>query len=189
MSNIRRDDVDRFFEYGLHVPSRTIYLGGESTDRKFAEAGVKALHLLGRQKDEPILILLNNPGGDEYHGLAVYDAICACKAHVTVRGYGHVMSMASWIMQAADTREMAPNATMMIHYGSWEYEGHSKDAMRWAREGDRLNRLMEDAYLCRIKEKHPKYTRSKLQLLLAHDSFINPKDSVDLGLADKVVGE
>lgn len=189
MSNIRRDDVDRFFEHGLHVPSRTIYLGGESTDRKFAEAAVKALHLLGRQKDEPVLILLNNPGGDEYHGLAVYDAIRSCKAHVTIRGFGHVMSMASWIMQAADTREMSANATMMIHYGSWEFDGHAKDSMRWAKEGDRLNKLMEDHYLERIKEKHPKYTRSKLQLLLAHDSFLTAKDAVVLGLADKIVGE
>lgn len=188
MSNIRRDDVDRFFEYGLDVPSRTIYLGGSCTEHKLAEAAVKSLHLLG-QKEENILILLNNPGGDEYHGLAIYDAISNCKAHVTVRGYGHVMSMASWIMQAADNREMTPNATMMVHYGSWEFEGHAKDAMRWAKEGERLNRLMEDAYLVRIKEKHPRYNRSKLQLMLDHDSFLTAKDAVELGLADKVAGE
>ena len=187
MSYINRDDVDRFFEHGLDVPSRTIYLGGSSTEHKLAEAAVKSLHLLG-QKEEDILILLNNPGGDEYHGLAIYDAIRACKAHVTIRGYGHVMSMASLIMQAADTREMMPNATVLIHYGTWGFEGHAKDAMQWADEAERLNKLMEDMYLEKIKEKLPRFTKKKLQDMLQRDTFLSAKETVDLGLADKIVG-
>lgn len=184
---IVRDDVDKFFEHGLDITSRTVYIGGSEIDHNCAENAIKSLFLLGK-KDEPITVIINSPGGDEYHGLAIYDAIRACKGHVTIRGIGHVMSMGAWIMQAGDTREMTPHATMMIHYGEREQDGHTKNHIKWAEESERVSKLMEETFLVKIREKHPKFPKARLKEKINFDFFLTASQAVEMGLADKIVG-
>ena len=47
----------------------------------------------------------------------------------------------------------------------------------------------EDMYLKRIKEKKPRFTRKQLQSMLTFDTILNPKQAIELGLADKVYGD
>jgi len=56
MARIIKDDVDRFHDYSIHVPSRTIFMGTENlsehdfeesgVDTSMAERQIKNLHLL-----------------------------------------------------------------------------------------------------------------------------------------------
>ncbi len=196
---VARDDIHLFFQFGLSIPTRTIYLGEVSTDAgagyydspgvdyRLADHVIKGIHILeARSKEEEIHVLLNNPGGDEYQGLAIYDAIRMCPCHVTIRVLGHAMSMASWILQAGDTRELLPSSTIMLHYGSWSYHGHALDFQKWAKENERLVALMEDHYLDRIREKHARFTRERLRHMIQFDKIIAAPEAVELGLADKV---
>jgi ATP-dependent Clp protease protease subunit len=154
-----------------------------------AERAVKAIHLLDHQNQEPINIIMNNPGGDWFHGMAIYDAIKGSRSHVTVKVYGMAMSMGAVIMQAADERLIAPNAKFMFHYGTMSYAGHSKDFDRWADLNKRVNDDMEAIFLAKIQEKHPHYTLEEVQEQLKFDTFLNAQETVDLGLADKIIGE
>lgn len=176
------DATVQFFEYGVNVRTRTIFMGPHA-DEETAGSFLKAMHMLSFS-DEPINVIMNCAGGDEYHGLAMYDAIATSKSHVTITVYGHTMSMGSWVLQAADARIMAPNATMLLHYGKWGHEDHVKYYRTHAKELERLNTLMEDAYL----EKMPEgFRRSKLKKMLEDESYITAKGAVALGLADKVL--
>lgn len=188
-----KSDLGNFFDYGLDVASRTIYIGsyGETSDEpgcdyNMAGRAIMALHVLDRTTGD-ITIKMNNIGGDEYHGLAIYDAIKACENPVRLVGMGCVMSMGAWIMQAADERVMTPNATMMIHYGVWSYEGHTFDYLKWAAEVNRINKLMEDHFLARIREKHPKYSAAKFRHKFLFDSFLSAQEALDLGLIDAIL--
>lgn len=194
MARINRDDVDKLYDYDLYIPSRTIYMGsvessidgGESgVEAVMAERVIKALHLLD-QKDEPITIIMNNPGGDWYHGMAIYDAIKACQSHVTVKVMGMAMSMGGVILQAADQRIMSPNSRFMMHYGYMGWEGHSKTFDKWGDENKRINKEMEDIFLEKIRKKHPNYTREDLEKALNHDTILTSHETIALGLADKV---
>lgn len=194
---VNRDDVDKFHDYNIYIPTRTIYMGSEEhsidsgesgTDGSMAERVVKNLYILEGISQEPITIIMNNIGGDEYHGLAIYDAIRACKSHVKIIVMGHAMSMGSIILQAADERVMAPNSRMMIHYGGWSFDGHAKTGQKWAREFDKLDDWMENMYLDKIHEKHPKFNPKTLKKMLDHDTFFNPAEAVAMGLADKILG-
>lgn len=198
MAKLVRDDIDKFFDYEMHIPTRTVFMGsvthslteGESgTDGAMAERLIKALHLLDSASSEPITIIMNNIGGDEYHGMAIFDAIKACRSTVIVKVFGHAMSMGSIILQAADIRIMAPNARMMIHYGTWGVHDHSKIAYKWADEGKKFDTWMEDTYLEKIHEKIPKFKRRTLERWLDHDTFFNAREAVNAGLADYVLGE
>jgi len=189
MNKISRDDIDRFFNHGLDITSKTYYMGErDGVEHTMAEKAIKGIHILDLKNRHKVLtILMNNVGGDEYHGLAIYDVIKNCKSKTRIKVYGHAMSMGAWILQAADQRWMSASSTLMIHYGTFEYDGHSKDFDQWSKENQRLCALMEDHLLERIKEKHPRYTRETLQNLIKFDKFLTAVEAVELGLADKII--
>jgi ATP-dependent Clp endopeptidase proteolytic subunit ClpP len=198
---INRDDVDKLYDYDLHIPSRTLYMGSVSTDPDNGESGVdaimaerliKGLHILDRAApagDQPITIMMNNPGGDEYDGFAIFDAIRACKNHVTIIVYGKAMSMGGIILQAADKRIMSPTSRFMMHYGTFGIQANAQDVYKWVDDNKKLDTLMEDIFIEKMLEKDPKFSRKKLQEMLKADFIVDAKEAVELGLADEVLGE
>lgn len=201
MAKTNRDDIDKLMEYNIYLPTRTIYMGSESTDDssesgtdyKMAERMIKCLHILDNSApagDNPITIIMNNPGGDEYHGMAIYDAIKSCKNHITIIAMGHAMSMGSIILQAADKRIMSPNSKFMIHYGTpihVDSESHPKVNDNWIEEDKKFRVWMEDLYLGKILEKHPKFNKKKLIEMLNFDTILSAQETIDLGLADEIL--
>jgi len=187
--------VKIFHEQGVFVPTRTIYMGSESvdadgaesgTDAKMAERVIKNLHVLENGSTDPITIVMNNLGGDEYHGAAMYDALMQSPCHIRIVVRGHAMSMGSIILQAADERVMGKASVQMVHYGTWGVNHHSKTAWKIALEGKRWDQWMEDIYFERIREKHPEYTIEALRELLDHDTYLTAEQSIALGLADRI---
>jgi ATP-dependent protease ClpP protease subunit len=162
--------------------------------------------------DKPITILMNNPGGDVYHGMAIFDAIQNCKNHVTVKAYGYVMSMGSIIIQAADYRTMSKNSKMMIHYGENGFHGHAKIAQKIVEDIKEFDRKMEDMFLEKMtgrkitieeyltlvdkKDEIPKgnaknklieIDRERLREMLNFDTFLTPKMALKLNLIDAIL--
>src|SRR4051812_11716117 len=98
---VNRDDVDKFHDYSLYIPTRTIFMGSEDYSLEHGESGtdglmteriLKNLTILEGLSSDQITIIMNNIGGDEYHGFGVYDAIKSCKSHVVIKVFGHAMS-------------------------------------------------------------------------------------------------
>jgi ATP-dependent protease ClpP protease subunit len=197
MARMIKDDVDRFHDYSIHVPSRTIFMGTENlsendfeesgVDTSMAERQIKNLHLLDSISKEEITILMNNIGGDPIHGMAIYDAIKACQSHITIKVFGHAMSMGSVILQAADERIMAPNSRFMFHYGTFAINKESKSAYNWADENKKYDHWMENLFLMKIQQKHPAFTLKKLQKMLDFDTILTPEETIALGLADRIL--
>lgn len=180
-----KSEIEQCLDWGLHLSSRRLILTGE-VDEDLADQAIKCLHILDTMSQQPIEIILNSEGGDNYHGMAIYDAIKRCRSHVTVVGTGYVMSMGSVIIQAADKRVMTPYAKMMIHYGEWGMDDHPKIAKKWVEEEDRFSRDMEDIYLDKIKELHPRFTRARLQKMLNFDTILSSNEALELGLIDGI---
>ncbi len=193
-----RDDVDKFFDYGIDIGGKTLYMGSahrlddddeSGTDFIMAERVIKGLHLLDKRVTNGLTIIMNNPGGDVQHGMAIFDAIKTCQNHVTIRAIGYAMSMGAVILQAADERIMTPNSKFMFHYGEISYSGHPKDVQAWVKEDEKFNTWMLDLFYKRIKEKHPRYNKRKLHELFMRDTILDAKTAVNLGLVDKVLEE
>lgn len=195
---ISKDSIDHFLEYGFYPPTRTLYMGSIGSDLNEAENGVdfamaeqviKALHILDNASNEPITIIMNNPGGDVYHGLAIYDAIRACKSHVTIKVYGQALSMGSIILQAADKRVMSKNSRLMIHDGQYAIDGEVRTIYKNIDETKELDNLCANILHARIKEKHPDYSLNKLKKKLDRDTFFNCTSALEIGLIDEIEGE
>ncbi len=167
------------------LSTRTIFLG-EEIDGESVNKLMKNLHVLSSLGDGRITLVMNNVGGDVYHGMAAYDSLMTCRTAIRVVVRGHAMSMGSVILQAADERWVGPNSTQLLHYGTTGFSGHSKDMAKWAAEEERVNEWMESIYLERIQQVHPTYTLRRLRKLLAHDTFLSAQQSVDLGVADLI---
>jgi ATP-dependent Clp protease protease subunit len=198
MARIKKEDLERFHEIGVYLPKRTLFIGSEQYDGDGNESGVdgmlaqrviKNLLALDTEPHDPITIIMNNAGGSFYDGLAIYDAIKSCKSKVTIIVYGQAFSMASIILQAADERIMAPNAVQMMHYGSTVIEGDAKNAQKQAREDARLNKWTEHLYLDRMRQKDPDFKLTKLKQLLTNDTYLTADESIEMGLADKILGD
>jgi ATP-dependent protease ClpP protease subunit len=157
-----RGFIDNWFDLNVDEETRTIYMGSigktydddeTGVDSFMAEYFVKGMHILNSTSNKPITIIMNNPGGDWYHGMAIFDAIQTSTSACTVIVYGHAMSMGSIILQSADYRVMMPNSRFMIHFGYDGKYGHSKIFEKWADEGKRVNHQMENIYIRRLQEK------------------------------------
>lgn len=198
MKRINRDDIDKFHDYSIYIPTRTIFMGSEDYDLEKGESGtdglmaervLKNLHILEGMNKEPITVIMDNIGGDVAHGMAIYDAISACQSFVTIKAFGNAMSMGSIILQAGDERIMAPNSSQMIHYGTWSFEGHAKTGHKWAKDNERFENWLEKMYLDKIHGKVPDFSLAKLKKMLDHDTFLTATESVNIGLADKILGD
>ena len=183
------ENIDFFHAHDLHIPTRTIYMGQE-TNHEMAERFIKNITHLESLNADPITIIMNNIGGDELDGLAIYDAIKLSKCHITMKVFGNAMSMGSIILQAADKRLMAPNAKVMIHYGTVmvaSMDLHAKTQYKWIEESKRFDSFMENLFLLKIKVKDDTISLSKVRKLLEFDTILSAEEAIELNLADEIL--
>ncbi len=189
------DTIELWNEYGVLVPERLILLGSVTSDIDGNESGTDAAMferfyrnlrtLRYFDSKSPITIVMNNLGGDWYHGMGIYGAIANSPCQINIEVYGRAMSMGSIILQAATGKRLIDReATMMLHYGSDGFEGHTKDFEKRADEAKRMNMKMEDIYLSRMTKKDPSITRERLQDAIKYDYYLEARDAIKLGLAD-----
>lgn len=189
-------DIELWINHGILTSTRHLYLGskdntGDNEDKGIeqftAENFIKGLILLeALDAHGTTFVTMNSIGGDWNHGMAIYDHIKSSKNQILIHACGNVMSIASVIFQAASYRSMSKNSSMLLHYGTDGFYGHSKDFERHAEESKRVNKIMEDIYLEKIQEKNPKFNSKDLKKLLEFDKFLTAEEAVELGLADGV---
>ena len=191
-----RDHIEIYHDYGLYIPTRTINLD-QSTDEEgentvnFAMANrlIKNLNILSSISKEDITIIINTEGGDEYQGMAIYDAIRVLKdTHVTIEVHGPAQSMGCIVLQAADRRILMPNATLMYHTGSSNSGTFHPDEMlqaaafNYAYGVEKCDRVIYN----RMLEKNPKLSWKKFRQECISSRYLFAEDAVALGLADEV---
>jgi ATP-dependent Clp endopeptidase proteolytic subunit ClpP len=198
MANYIKEDIDRWFDYSYLSPKRIIYVGshdaetasgmGESgTDCQMSEFFIKAIIHLNLISSHPIIVHMNNLGGDWYHGMAMYDAIRASRSHIYGICWGHAMSMGSIIIQGCDSRIVAPHCTFMIHDGFEGLSGTCKAVEAWAKETTKTRKRMYEIYLSRMKSAKPRITLQRIEELCSHDTIFTSEEAVNHGLADWVL--
>lgn len=194
MSRNIGENAEQFHDNGLYLNTRTVVIDGDEDQDNFeitlksARRDIKNLHVLDNLGQGDITVVLNCVGGDTLAGMAIYDAIRACKNRVVISAH-LAMSMGSIILQAGDERILHPNATVMIHAGEVSYANHPKSVDSWRKYDKVMDKKHEDIYLEKIKQKKPRFTREQLQKLLEHDTILTAQEAVDMGLADKVLGK
>jgi ATP-dependent Clp protease, protease subunit len=185
VSTTFKDLVSEFHTNNVFLDTKTIVVVGE-VDESMFEMLAKNLHALDSKSGE-ITIKLMSDGGSISVARGIFDLITGCKNIVRVICYGEVSSAASIILQAADKRVMSPNSKVMIHVGM-EAIGQNlpKNVDRIMDELRKDESWMEDIYLAKIKQKKPRFTRKQLKDMLEYDTYLSPKEALELGLIDHI---
>lgn len=196
MPRYSKEDLDRFFDYNVFSQKRIIYIGSSSSDENSEESGtdylmaekvIKAITYLDTISEKPIIIIMNNMGGDWCHSLAIYDVIKSCRCHVTIIATGYCCSAGTVILQAADLRVLSPNCTFLIHDGSNELSGHARNVEIWAKQSELDRQKMYEIYREKMKKKTANVSIKNIERLCTIDRFFTPQEAIDKGLADEIL--
>jgi len=134
---------------------------------------------------ESITIRINSIGGSVVDGIAIHNAIKRHKAQVTTVNDGIAASIASLILMAGDTVEMAENAQIMIH-APWTYaDGNAAQLRDVADMLDSWAEAMSSSYA----QKSGKSKEDVLALLTdGKDHWFGAEDSLAEGFIDSITG-
>lgn len=124
---------------------------------------------------------LNSPGGDIFDGVAIYNALKAHSASVTVIVDALAASAASFIAQAGDKIVMTKAATMMIHDGSALAWGPAAVMRETADLLDKLSNTVAEIYADNAGES-VEFWRN----MMIEEMWYNSHEAVEAGLADEI---
>lgn len=129
-----------------------------------------------------INLSINSPGGSVFDGLAIYNALQACKLPVNVKVMGIAASIASVIAMAGTTIEMPSNAMIMVHNASGGAWGNAEDMRDMADVLDKIDNSIVGIYVARTGK-----SEEDVRALLADETFLTAQEALDLGFATAVV--
>jgi len=199
--DIKLEYEKMFFETGLYVPTREIYLGSHSFEDEYGESGIdfmsseffiKSLKVLEANSNEAITVYYNQIGGEWTHGIAIYDYIKASPCHITIIGSGCVRSMGTIIMQSADERLLTLNTRWMIHDGFDGFGGIPKSFIATAEEAKLTLTQMYEIYYDATKKWFDKQEYSEKRALkqieqwCQADKYFSAEESVEMGFVDGI---
>ncbi len=132
---------------------------------------------------ERINVYINSYGGDVKEGLAIYQLLKRHPAKVNTYVDGFACSVASLIAMAGDEIVIGENALMMIHH-AWTYAcGNPAELRKAADDLEVIDKAATETYLERSGGKLDEKT---LEKLLDGETWLNARQCVEYGLADKI---
>ncbi len=129
----------------------------------------------------PLAVRLNSPGGSVFDAVAIYNAIKRHSGTVTVWIDGIAASAASYIAMAGDEVVMPENAFLMIHDPAGMVMGTATDMRAMAEALDKIKGSLLQGYAA--KSGRP---QEEIAPLMAAETWLDAKDALDLGFADRI---
>lgn len=141
------------------------------------------------ESDDPILLRLNTPGGDEIAGLAIVDFVRSLPLTVDTLAIGEASSMGSILLQAGATRYITPHAVVLIHESrTFGEDAPIMEKLSDAADRIRLGKMLEQSCNALLAERS--VFDGDVDALAAwygsSDLWLAADDAVSLGFADAV---
>jgi len=169
--------------YSRLLKDRIIMLHDDVNEHS-ASVIVAQLLFLESESDKDIHFYINSPGGSVIAGLSILDTMRFIKCDVSTIVMGQAASMGSLLASSGTRgkRLILPSARHMIHQVSSGTRGTAIDMKIALEETLKLNQ-----YLTNIYVENTGKTYEQLELDMSRDKFMSAQESVDYGLADKII--
>lgn len=177
-------DLMLFHSNDIFVPSRTLFLHGEINEENFLNF-YKNLHVLD-STNGTITVNIMSEGGCVTSAKAISDALMSCKNITRGVAFGEIASAATLIFQNFDERVMMPGSVMMIHSGAESVSGHPQNVDNMIKQNRKDGDWMVNTYWEKIKVVKPRFTKKRVKEMLQFDTYLSPKECLDLGLTDRI---
>jgi ATP-dependent protease ClpP protease subunit len=129
----------------------------------------------------PLALRINSPGGSVFDAVAIYNAIKRHTGTVTVWIDGIAASAASYIAMAGDEVVMPENAFLMIHDPAGMVMGSATDMRAMAEALDKIKGSLLQGYAAKSGR-----LPEEIAPLMAAETWLDAKDALDLGFADRI---
>jgi ATP-dependent Clp endopeptidase proteolytic subunit ClpP len=136
---------------------------------------------LSQVEADELAVHINSVGGEVFAGFAIYQALKAHPANVTVHVDALAASIASVIAQAGDRVVMARNAEMMIHDGMCGVIGNAAELRKTVDTLDRVSNNIASVYAERAGGDAEQW-RTAMQA----ETWYSAEEAVAAGLADEI---
>lgn len=187
MDKISSDWVGAYFERGVDVVNRRLFLGDIDADT--VDAAIKGMYLMETEdKQIPIELFISSYGGTIYDALALYDIIQTLQCPVHTFAYGKCMSAAPLLLACGEpgSRWVAPHVSFMHHDWNAEMEGSGAKIAQEVKHTEELGQQWT-----RLLAKHTNqdfkwwHTRGKKPA----DFYFSAEEAIDWGVADSIWNE
>lgn len=178
------------------LKDRIVFLTGEVNDQMAEVAVAQLMFLESENPDGDINVYINSPGGSCTAGLSIYNTMQFVNCDIRTVVTGQAASMGSFLAQAGTEgkRFVLAESRTMIHRASggfgggqgdvYHNENQLEEATRTVNEMKRLNERLTELYA--VHNTAGK-TVEDMRKELRFDTFLTAEETVEMGLADKVI--
>jgi ATP-dependent Clp protease protease subunit len=170
--------------FSLLLKNRIVFLGTPINDQIANLTVAQLLFLNQEDRDAPISMYINSPGGQVYAGLAIYDTMQMITNPISTVAVGVTASFGTVLLTAGTKgqRYALPHATIHIHQPLGGVQGQATDIEIEAREILRLKTRLNQ-----ILSFHTGQTVETIEKDTDRNFYMDAKGAVDYGLVDKVL--
>jgi ATP-dependent Clp protease protease subunit len=168
------------------LEERKLFLWGEVSDKSAKDITEKLLYLEWTDPGKDITFYINTPGGSITAGMAIYDTIQLITSEVSVIVTGMAASMGSILLSSAPKgkRFLYPHSRVMIHQPliSGRMVAPAVDINIQAEEMEKLRHELNQILAAASGQPLEKVEKDT-----DRDFYLNAKQAIEYGLADKIV--
>lgn len=170
--------------FSLLLKNRIVFLGTPITDQIANLTVAQLLFLNQEDREAPISMYINSPGGQVYAGLAIYDTMQMISNPISTVAVGVTASFGTVLLTAGTKgqRYALPHATIHIHQPLGGVQGQATDIEIEAREILRLKTRLNQ-----ILSFHTGQTVETIEKDTDRNFYMDAKGAVDYGLVDQVL--
>ena len=142
------------------------------------------LTLEAEDKESPITMYINSPGGSITDGMAIYDIMNRISCPIITIGVGMAASMGAVLLSSGTKgmRYCTPNATVMIHQPLGGVQGQATEIEIVAQ---RILKLRKKLYSLLAKNAGVDF--EVMSQACERDNYLEAEEALALGLVDKIL--
>ena len=170
--------------FSLLLKNRIVFLGTPINDQIANLTVAQLLFLNQEDREAPISMYINSPGGQVYAGLAIYDTMQMITNPISTVAVGVTASFGTVLLCAGTKgqRYALPHATIHIHQPLGGVQGQATDIEIEAREILRLKTRLNQ-----ILAAHTGQTVETIEKDTDRNFYMDAKGAVEYGLVDQVL--
>ena len=177
--------VERWYDLASRMlKDRIIFIDDEINSVTASSIIMQLLTLESENRDAPITIYINSPGGSISDGMAIYDVMNKVKCPIITVCLGMAASMGAFLLSCGTRgkRYCLPNSTVMIHQPLGGGRGQATEIEIIAK---RILALRDKLY--RIMSKNSNVGYETMANACERDNYLTPEEALKMGLIDKII--
>jgi ATP-dependent Clp protease protease subunit len=170
--------------FSLLLRNRIVIVGTAIDDQTANLVMAQLLYLSNEDREAPIHMYINSPGGAIYSGMAIYDTMQVIPNPVSTLAVGVTASFGTVLLTAGTKgqRYALPNATIHMHQPIGGATGQATEIEIQAREILRLKSRLSE-----IMSLHTGQTLEVIENDTERDFYMTAEQAVKYGLVDQVM--